>query len=32
MAWYLGARKGNLIKIMRDSVTAGEYMVYRLVI
>lgn len=32
MAKYLGARRGNLIKILRDSVTAGEYVVYRLVI
>jgi DNA-directed RNA polymerase I, II, and III subunit RPABC1 len=32
MAKYLGARRGNLVKIIRDSVTAGEYIVYRLVI
>lgn len=32
MAKYLGARKGNLVKITRDSTTAGEYVVYRLAI
>jgi DNA-directed RNA polymerase I, II, and III subunit RPABC1 len=32
MAKYLGARKGNLVKIIRDSTTAGEYVVYRLAI
>ena len=32
MARYLGARKGNLIKIERKSQTAGQYIMYRLVI
>lgn len=32
MARYLGARKGELVKINRDSETAGQYIVYRIVI
>ena len=32
MAWYLGARRGELIKINWDSETAGKYVVYRIVI
>ena len=32
MARYLGLRKGNLVKIIRDSQTAGIYIVYRICI
>ena len=32
MARYLGARKGHLVRIERKSQTAGQYIMYRLVI
>ena len=32
MAKYLGLRKGQLVKILRQSQTAGMHVVYRIVV